>query len=119
MWDGVVKAHGLHYSAGDSTLPENAFGVAFSLLAGVGKDFENKAVRSLVQVSMSRLERISQDVGQFSAMDEESRREQLNFAGYITSFIAALPFVTIDGPLSIIVGPRTAAKTPRCRNTTM
>jgi hypothetical protein len=52
---------------------------------------------------MGRLERISQDVGQFSSLGDSERRDQLEFAAYITAVLASLPFVSLDSPLSIIV----------------
>jgi len=103
LWDGIIKAFGLSSPNSDSSLPIDAFGCAFRLLAGTGKDYESKAVRSLLQVAMGRLERISQDVGQFSSLGDSERRNQLEFAAYITEVLASLPFVTLDSPLKVIV----------------
>ena len=103
MWNGIVKAFALRPASEDTNLAADAFSASFRLLAGTGKDFESKAVRSLLQTALDRLERVSKEVGQFSSKSAEERKEQLDFAIYTTSVIALLQFATLDGPLFVMV----------------
>jgi hypothetical protein len=87
LYDGIIKA----FSFADSKVSSDAFAAAFKIIAGNGNDSEIRAIRQLSKRCFSRFEHLTCDDGLEGSVQ-----------CYLANVISRLPFVTMDGPLTVI-----------------